>query len=80
MKDHGLTRAIGDLLRDMFSSAPRPTGNPDLDELLLYNYEATTCDGCGEKPAHRHGDMNHCDRCCQARAREIVAAEHSGPS
>lgn len=64
-----------------FSMAPRATGNADVDELLLYNYQAQRCSLCEKAPAHRHGDgVYHCDACCVADARARVAAAQGAPA
>lgn len=67
-----------EVLDGAFDMRPRPTGNPDLDELLLYNYQATACDACGAKPAHRCAIGLHCLACCRKRAAEIVAGLEQG--
>jgi hypothetical protein len=64
---------FGSILAQLFSSRPAPTGNPDVDELRLYNYLGQECDTCGAKPAHGHYGVYHCDACCLRQAREAVA-------
>lgn len=73
-------RTLATILAEIFDMRPRPTGNPDLDEVLLYNYLATVCDLCGAKPAHGHAGVRHCDACCQRDARERIAAAEAGPA
>jgi hypothetical protein len=67
------------VLERIFSNAPAPTGNPDVDEVRLYNFRAQACTDCGAKPAHRHGDYFHCDACCLKGAQAAIAAAEMGP-
>jgi hypothetical protein len=65
---------LGEVLAQIFSSRPAPTGNADVDELRLYNYLAQVCDTCGAKAAHAHAGVYHCDACCKLAAAEKVRA------
>lgn len=74
----GEGRTLFQVLEEIFSMRPRSTGNADLDEVLLYNYLAAVCATCGASPAHRHGDVLHCDQCCRGLAKQTIAQAEAG--